>query len=197
MILAVPAVTACGSGQVSDPARPHPVRGEVAHSPTSAPSAADLPVVPVPEHLRIPAIEVSTAVVQLGLNRDRTVEVPRNPDEAGWFDQGPAPGQLGSAVVLGHVDSTRGPAVFHQLSALRPGHRVEVLLSDGAVADFAVVRVVTYLNEDFPSRRVYAGNPRRRTLTLVTCGGAYDPEAGGYQSNVVVYTKFLPTQGHR
>lgn len=149
---------------------------------------------PVPAHLRIPAIGVSTALVGLGLNRDRTVEVPENPDVAGWFRHGTVPGRLGSAVVLGHVDSRRGPAVFYRLSTLRPGSRIEVRLSDGVVVEFAVSRVVSYPNRDFPARRVYAGNPRRRTLSLVTCGGAYDANAGGYQSNVVVYSSFVRTR---
>lgn len=145
----------------------------------------------VPDSLRIPAIGVSTVVLPVGLNADRTVEVPKDPGTAGWFDQGPPPGRPGSAVILGHVDSRRGPAVFYRLSALQPGNRVEVRLSDGAVASFAVTRVVTYPNRDFPARKVYIGDPRRQALTLVTCGGAYDAEAGGYQANVVVYTRLL------
>ena len=197
-ILTAAALTSCASVQMTEPAATEPVHGADAHHTTNPASPDQVSAVPVvPEHLRIRAIQVSTTVVQLGLNRDRTVEVPRDPDKAGWFDQGPAPGQLGSSVILGHVDSRRGPAIFYLLHTLRPGNRVEVRLSDGAVADFAVERVVTYPNREFPARRVYAGDPRRRALTLVTCGGAYDPNAGGYQSNVVVYTKLLQTRGPR
>ena len=188
-------LASCGSVQVTEPVAMDPVRSDSAPNTVNAPSPNQVTVGQVPEHLLIPAIQVSTAVVRLGLNPNRTVEVPSNPAKAGWFDQGPAPGQLGSAVILGHVDSKRGPAIFYRLRALRPGNRVEVRLSDGAVAHFAVARVVTYANRQFPARRVYAGDPRRRGLTLVTCGGAYDPNAGGYQSNVVVYTRFLRTRG--
>jgi len=144
-----------------------------------------------PEHLTIPSIGVSTDLVRLGLNDDRTVEVPENPARAGWFDQGPSPGQPGSSVVLGHVDSVEGPAVFHDLARLKPGSTIEVRLSDGAVATFRVDRVATYDNEEFPAERVYAGDPTRRTLNLVTCGGEYDAAAGGWQSNVVVFTTFV------
>jgi sortase (surface protein transpeptidase) len=146
-----------------------------------------------PTHLRIPAINVATDVTSLGLNDDNTVEVPDEPNEAGWFNQGPVPGVPGSAVILGHVDSTYGPAVFYRLRHLEPGDRIHVRLSDGDTAHFAVARLATYANENFPAKRVYAGSPRRPALNLVTCGGAYDPDAGGYQANVVVYTTYLHT----
>lgn len=141
--------------------------------------------------LRIPAINVETTVIPLGLNDDKTVEVPGDPNEAGWYQLGPPPGQRGSAVILGHVDSTQGPAVFYRLRFLEPGDRIRVGLSNETVAHFKVTSVVTYPNEDFPARRVYVGNPRRPTLALVTCGGDYDGQAGGYQSNVVVYTALV------
>ena len=147
----------------------------------------------VPTYLRIRAIDVATDVSGLGLNHDNTVEVPVEPDDAGWFNRGPAPGRPGSAVILGHVDSAHGPAVFFRLRHLETGDRVHVGLSDGKTVHFAVRRVATYPNERFPAQRVYAGSPRRPALNLVTCGGAFDPAAGGYQANVVVYTKYLQT----
>lgn len=146
-----------------------------------------------PTHLRIPAIDVAADVTGLGLNGDNTVEVPEEPHEAGWFNRGPTPGLRGSSVILGHVDSTHGPAVFYRLRHLEPGDRVHVRLSNGDTAHFAVARVATYANEKFPAQQVYAGSPRRPALNLVTCGGAYDPDAGGYQANVVVYTAYLHT----
>ncbi|MCW2853344.1 MAG: putative secreted protein [Nocardioides sp.] len=144
-----------------------------------------------PEHLRIAAIDVSTDLLRLGLNPDRTVEVPQDADLAGWFDQGPAPGRPGSSVLLGHVDSAAGPAVFHRLKELRARDTVEVRLDDGSVARFEVTRIATYENEDFPAQEVYAGSPRRAVLNLVTCGGEYDAGRGGWQSNVVVFTELV------
>ena len=94
--------------------------------------------------------------------------------------------------MLGHVDSLDGPAVFYRLRSLKPGDRIAVRLSDGAVAQFRVTRVVTYPNRDFPAGQVYGGGPGDRpTLNLVTCGGTYDKAAGGYQANVVVYTTYM------
>ena len=145
-----------------------------------------------PVQLSIPAIKVSADVTGLGLNVDRSIEVPRNPAEVGWYRLGPSPGRPGSSVILGHVDSTHGPAVFYRLRNLKPGNTIAVRLSDAAVAHFEVSRVVSYANRDFPAKKVYEGRPGDRpTLNLVTCGGKYDKEAGGYQSNVVVYTTYL------
>jgi sortase (surface protein transpeptidase) len=155
---------------------------------TSAPT-----VVATPTGLSIPGIGVDTDLVRLGLNDDDTVEVPGNPRRAGWFSEGTVPGQRGSSVILGHVDSTRGPAVFYRLRELARGDRILVRMSDGSSTHFRVARVVTYPNDEFPAQRVYAGTPGRATLNLVTCGGAYDAHAGGYQANVVVYADLAPS----
>jgi hypothetical protein len=144
-----------------------------------------------PVRIGIPAIQVSADITKLGLNRDGTVEVPDDPDEAGWYRKGPKPGEFGSAVILGHLDSKVGPAVFYRLEHLDRGDQIAVGLEGGTVAHFEVARVTHYANEDFPRQKVYAAIPDRPALNLVTCGGKYDREAGGYQSNVVVYTTFL------
>lgn len=169
-------------------------------APASAPSPANTPAtataepaatVPAdqdvrPTHLRIPTIGVSATVTSLGIQPDQQVEVPGNPDEVGWYRLGARPGQQGSAVLLGHVDSKAGPAVFHRLHSLTPGDEVEVVGNDGTATRFEVTSIATYANEDFPAQKVYrpAGRPG---LALVTCGGRYDAANGGYQSNVVVY----------
>lgn len=164
-------------------------------SATGSPVGAAQPAAPAarPEHLSIPSIGVATDLIRLGLNDDRTVEVPEDPARAGWFDLGPVPGQLGSSVVLGHVDSVSGPAVFHDLARLELGSTIEVRLTGGAVETFRVDRVATYANEDFPAQEVYAGDQTRRALNLVTCGGEYDEARGGWQSNVVVFTTHVAT----
>jgi sortase (surface protein transpeptidase) len=142
--------------------------------------------------LSIPAIDVSTSLARLGLQPDRTVEVPSDADQAGWYELGTQPGDLGSAVILGHVDSSSGPAVFYRLSELRPGDRLSVVRLDGSTVHFEVTSVMTYANSAFPAQRVYAAQGRKR-LNLVTCGGDYDASNGGYQSNVVVYTRWAGT----
>jgi sortase family protein len=149
----------------------------------------------VPVRLQIPAIGVDTPLQRLGKGADGTVQTPAPPhkwDQAGWYDGegGTRPGDPGSAVILGHVDSYRGPAVFFRLRSLRPGDRVEVDLADGGVARFAVRALATYPKLSFPARQVYASHGGR-SLQLVTCGGEFDPRARSYLSNVVVYTELV------
>jgi sortase (surface protein transpeptidase) len=133
---------------------------------------------------------VAVPVSALGLNPDGTVQVPTDFQEPGWFRLGPSPGQMGSAVILGHVDSYRGPAVFFRLRSLRAGDRVEVSLADGAVAHFVVTTVAMYPKEQFPARQVY-GSHGYSALQLVTCGGKFDTRTRSYLSNVVVYTSLV------
>jgi len=160
--------------------------------PSKSPRQPQTTTVALPVRLTIPAIGVSTALVRLGLQPDRTVEVPADPELAGWFDLGTAPGATGSSVILGHVDSTSGPAVFHRLKELQPGQRLTVGGADGSAVDFEVIDVATYPNESFPAQKVYA-TQGGKLLNLVTCGGVYDSSNGGYQSNVVVYTRMADT----
>ncbi len=154
------------------------------------PGSATEDVVARPTRLAIPAIGVATPLITLGLNTDQTVEVPVNPDRAGWYRLGPAPGSPGSAVILGHVDSVDGPAVFFRLRTLATGTQIVVDHADGSRSRFAVRSITTYANDDFPAERVYR-NQGPPTLTLVTCGGAYDKARGGYQANVVVSAAFV------
>src|SRR5690242_10449506 len=93
-----------------------------------------------PARLQIPAIGVSTPLVRLGRLPDGTIEVPHAWNTAGWYDQGPRPGQPGPAVLLGHVDSKKGPAVFYRLRDLRPGDIVRVGLTNGRTLVFRVER---------------------------------------------------------
>ena len=143
-----------------------------------------------PVGLTIPRIGVrAPKIVDLGLADDGTIEVPRDASAPGWFTPGPSPGQLGPAVIAGHVDSATGPAVFYRLGELRPGDRVQVARADGSTAVFSVDKVETYEKSTFPTRAVY-GTTHHAELRLITCSGAYD-SANGYLSNTVVYARLV------
>ena len=146
----------------------------------------------VPVSIRIPAMGVSVSLSQLGLNADKSPQVPTKFQEPGWYKLGPAPGQMGSAVILGHVDDKNGPAVFFKLGSLKAGDKVDVSLADGAVVHFAVTTVETYAKAQFPSQKVY-GSHGISGLQLVTCGGKFDAATGHYLSNVVAYTTMVST----
>ena len=183
-----------GSGDTTAVARP-PQASPSADSTVRDVVDAPRPPTPVvteksgpPRRVRIDRIGVSSEVIDLGLQEDGTVQVPDRPEQVGWFSLGPTPGSVGSAVLLGHVDSVDGPAVFARLGELRRGDRVTVDLQGGRTEVFEVRTVTSYLNRDFPADEVYA-DQGGRFLNLVTCGGEYDPDRGGYQSNVVVRTR--------
>ncbi len=144
----------------------------------------------LPVTLSIPAIGLKVPLSQLGLNPNGTVQVPTNFQEPGWYRYGPSPGQLGSAVILGHVDSYQGPAVFFRLRTLRPGDQVAVTLADGITTHFVVRQVAMYSKSHFPTVLVY-GSHGYSALQLVTCGGVFDTQTRHYLSNVVVYTSLL------
>jgi Sortase domain len=145
-----------------------------------------------PVALQIRAIGIAVSVSALGLNSDGTVQVPSDFQKPGWFQPGPSPGQLGSAVILGHVDSKQGPAIFFRLRSLLAGDIVEVTLADGTIDRFVVRAVVSYPKAQFPDRQVYASHGDR-ALQLITCGGVFDTSTRSYLSNVVVFTTLVPS----
>ncbi len=172
------------------PAAPRRATTPLAVPPTTSkrpPIARSAPV-----KLRIPAIGLVVSVSALGLNPNGTAQVPTDIQEPGWFHLGPSPGQVGSAVILGHVDSYQGPAVFFRLRYLRAGDHVEVTLADGVITRFVVTSVVMYSKAHFPDQQVY-GSHGYSALQLVTCGGSFDSQTGHYLSNVVVYSSLIST----
>jgi sortase (surface protein transpeptidase) len=143
-----------------------------------------------PVHLSIPIIGVSVPLSALTLNKNGSVNVPTNFSVPGWYNGDRSPGQKGSAVILGHVDNTHGPAVFFYLDKLKLGNRVDVTLADGRKLVFAVIGVRMYKKSNFPDKLVY-GSRTYPALQLVTCGGIFDPSTGHYLSNIVVFTALI------
>jgi hypothetical protein len=142
----------------------------------------------VPVLLSIPAIGLVVRLgPPLGVDAGGTVQVPTGTAQPGWFRLGPTPGEIGSSVILGHVDSYRGPGVFFLLRTLASGDLVNVGLADGATAQFTVNTVAMYSKTDFPAQRVY-GSHGSSALQLVTCGGTFDDHTGAYLSNIVVFS---------
>jgi sortase (surface protein transpeptidase) len=144
----------------------------------------------VPIHLAIPKIGVSVRLSVLGLNRKGTVSIPTNFAVPGWYKGDRSPGQKGSAVILGHVDSTNGPAIFYKLDKLGLGNRIDITLRNGKKLVFAVIGIRMFQKTNFPDRLVY-GARTYPALQLVTCGGIFDPSTGHYLSNIVVFTALI------
>jgi sortase family protein len=165
--------------------------GSRAHAATVPATIAPLATArSTPVELTVPSISLKVSLSTLGLNADGTVQVPTDVQQPGWFRLGPAPGEIGSAVILGHVDSYAGPGVFFKLPSLVAGDDVDVGLADGVTAEFKVTSVATYLKANFPGQTVYGSNGIS-ALQLVTCGGTFDSATGHYLSNIVVYTSLV------
>jgi sortase (surface protein transpeptidase) len=143
-----------------------------------------------PVQIRVPAIALDVSLTTLGLNPNGTVQVPTDIQQPGWYRLGPSPGQDGSAVILGHVDSYQGPAVFFKLRSMVAGDLIDVSLADGVSAQFKVTSVAMYAKAAFPDQQVYAAHGYG-ALQLVTCGGTFDVQTGHYLSNIVVYSSLV------
>ena len=180
---------AVGVGAVPAPtgpivaAFPAPTGPIVAVSQSAAPKPVAAPV-----SLTIPLIGVQTNLMTLGLGRDGELQVPplSMASVAGWYTGSPRPGSIGSAIIVGHIDTTKGPAVFARLNTLTRGDKIYVKRADGTLVEFRVTSVQSYLKDHFPTEEVYGPVPDAE-LRLITCGGAWDAAAHHYLSNVVVY----------
>lgn len=155
--------------------------------PTPEPGDPVLPQVSPPIRVDLPAIGVAAAVDPLATDAQGVIEVPQDPDRTGWWVGGPEPGEPGAAVVLGHVDSWQGPAVFAALHTLAVDDEVRITRADGSVAVFAVTGGQLYGKDDFPTDRVYGWRDPHPALRLVTCGGSFDRATRSYEANFVVY----------
>ncbi|NEC10197.1 class F sortase, partial [Streptomyces sp. SID7909] len=169
-----------------------------APQPSKAPASAAAPEGPAPTatataeppaHVSIPSLGVDSDIMRLGLNPDRTVEVPPADKgmTTGWYTGSAVPGEPGAAVLIGHNDTRFGRAVFHDLRKIAKG--ADIVVRDGSGKDihFEVTAHETVSKNAFPTARVY-GRTTERALRLITCDGAFDA-AGHPVDNLIVYAK--------
>ncbi|MEK7606254.1 MAG: class F sortase [Patescibacteria group bacterium] len=143
-----------------------------------------------PIRLRIPDIYIDTHFVELGLDANGEVETPKGFEEVGWYIHGPTPGEIGPAIVLGHVDSYMGPAVFLFLGQLTQGDYIYVDREDGSTATFRVTALERYNRSEFPTEKVY-GDIDHAGLRLITCSGTFDHTSQEYDRVLVVYAALV------
>ncbi|QWF83031.1 class F sortase [Amycolatopsis sp. CA-230715] len=176
-LLAILLLGGCGS-EVTAPAPEAPVAAN-AGATTS-----------LPDWVEVPSIAAKSSLVPLGLNPDKTVEVPPvdKPLQAGWYENSPPPGQAGPAVVLGHIDGNHQKGIFWRLRDVKAGDKVFVGTKDGKKLGFTVSKVDQVAKSAFPTDAVY-GDTADPELRLITCGGVFDHETGNYRDNIIVYAK--------
>ncbi|CAM5628267.1 Class F sortase OS=Streptomyces alboniger OX=132473 GN=CP975_31885 PE=4 SV=1 [Streptomyces alboniger] len=180
-----------GSGEF-DVGPPQPASAAAADSTPEARPGSPAPLAFSPaDRIRVKGIQVDAPVVPVGLDTEGWVDAPP-PDDAnlaGWFTGAVAPGEKGTAVIVGHVDNQRGPAVFYGLGSLKKGNRVEVRRKDGKTAVFEIYGIEVFAKKNFPGTRVY-GNGGTPELRVITCGGGYS-EQTGYDGNVVAFARMV------
>jgi Sortase domain len=198
-----------GDGPKTPPTPPRPVAAGAITVPSSAPApTATASAPPPPTHcstpapaagdkspfrICIPALKVDASMMSLGLNPDRTVEVPplSKVRDAGWYKYSAEPGAVGPTVILGHVDSAQyGDGVFFRLSRLHAGDTVVVSRADGMLATFRINRVSEVSKSHFPTDEVY-GPTSGPALRLITCGGQFDSATRNYEDNIIAYGTLL------
>ena len=219
LLLGVAGTTGCTSTQSNDASAVSPERvttappapatatgprsaghASVAPSPTRtqptelAPDHVPSPPIAVPTlrpaRVRVPDIGVDADLRRLQLTDDGQIGVPSNPDEVGWYRSG------GPVVIIGHVDSKTGPAIFYRLHQLSRGSRIDLEMQGGTSKSFEVEEVIETKKSLFPTDRVYrndAGVGADAGLRLVTCGGTFDRKTRHYTSNVIVFARAIPT----
>ncbi|MGW5741909.1 class F sortase [Amycolatopsis sp. NPDC003861] len=176
------ALAGCGTAEPPKAAPPAPVPSSV---PVTVPFKGLRPT-----SVKIPKIGAESSLLAVAVKPDGSISVPsvHTPMQAAWYKLSPVPGDVGPAIVLGHVDGDKKPGIFFKLKELAPGDEVDVDRSDGKKLKFVVDRVTQVPKETFPREAVY-GNSSAPELRLITCGGAFDHAEHSYKDNIVVYAK--------
>lgn len=181
--LAVGLVLLAGCGSIA------PAPGQESVEPTTPSLTSTVPVVvSKPTKLIIPSIGASSsAFTPSGLNPDGSPAVPSldDPKQASWYDKGPVPGQIGPALILGHIDGHKIEGVFFHLRDIKINDLVEIDYEDGSVKHFKVTDKIQVKKSEFPAQKLFAFVPDAQ-LRLVTCGGDFDPVAHSYKDNWIV-----------
>ncbi|KQX16602.1 peptidase C60 [Streptomyces sp. Root431] len=195
LVAVLAALTGCSAG-TTPPTTPPARVSEATAAPV--PTVSAVPARPLsrslPVRVRVPAAGVDTGpVLELGLAADGTVEVPsvEDADRIGWYDKGVTPGETGPAVLIGHFDTARGPAVLKDVSRVRVGDEIAVTRADGKVAVFRVRELEQVDKKTFPTAKVYRDTTRPE-LRLITCGG--ELVDGHRPDNIILYADLVATR---
>ena len=154
--------------------------------PGGLPVRAPRPPQPDPDTISVPSVGVNSRLVPLGISAAGVLDVPKDYKLAGWWSSGPKPGADGAAIVVGHVDSKTGPAVFYKIKQTKVGDVINVHRADGSTVAFVVDAVRQYSKQSLPTNVVYGPTPTP-SIRLITCGGSFDPKAKSYRDNIVVF----------
>ncbi|MGH7196041.1 MAG: class F sortase [Candidatus Saccharimonadales bacterium] len=146
----------------------------------------------IPTHIAIPAVNISANIISVGRDSSGAIQMPPilATHTTGWYHYSPTPGQIGPAVIVGHVDNYQTVSVFWRLRYLKPGNIITINRADGSIVKFKVTALKQFAQADFPTEKVY-GNINHAGLRLITCGGSFSHQTGSYNQNTVVYATIV------
>lgn len=178
------AIAACGSPPANPAAPPAPTSSAAVAAATTEDGRAK------PTNVRIPKIAAESTLVEAGLDKNKSIEVPpvEQPMQAAWYKYSQVPGDPGPAILLGHVDGNKKPGIFYKLHELKTGDEIFVKREDGKELRFVTTRTEQVPKEKLPEEAIY-GTTQESELRLITCGGVFDKAAHSYKDNVIVYAK--------
>ncbi len=158
--------------------------GKIAHQ-----NPEDQKDIGLPVKLEIPSISITSNVEYVGLDEKKNMDVPKDAKNVGWYNLGAKPGEIGSAVMAGHLDDPKGaPAVFWDLKKLQKGDEIKVTDKNGKELVFIVTRIETYPFDKFPLQEVFA-DTSGKYLNLITCEGEFDKATKNYSERTVAYAQ--------
>jgi LPXTG-site transpeptidase (sortase) family protein len=154
----------------------------------SLPTIIPTPTLAPPQQLSIPKLNLTSQIEYVGLDANQRMDVPKDWNQVAWYQLGPKPGEQGSAVLAGHLDSPSGPAIFYNLNQLESGDLISVTNQTGQQLQFEVTDKATYPDASFPLAQVFSQTDAHR-LNLITCTGQFDKQTKNYSDRLVVFTK--------
>lgn len=175
---------------LASPAKPAIIVQAAQKQKVFAPAVSQFLLASEPTRVRISSINVNAPLVAVAQKSNGSIEVPAPLDTAGWYSQGPTPGEAGPAVLVGHLDNIHGGAVFWHVPELVPGQIIEINRQDGNTARFVIEKIGQFPQSNFPSATVY-GHTDRAELRLITCGGEFNRLTGQYSDNIVVFASLV------
>jgi LPXTG-site transpeptidase (sortase) family protein len=145
----------------------------------------------IPIYLEIPKLNVRAKIESVAKDSLGRMDVPQNFYDTAWYNLGPKPGEHGSAVIDGHVDTPTGaPSVFYNLDKLSPGDSINITDDAGKSYSFRISSVENYDIENIPLEKIFSVSTPSM-LNLITCSGTYDLKQHEYLSRTVVYSKLV------
>lgn len=170
--------------------KPTGIQAQTSQGNTISPQKSNIASAAIPTHLAIPVLGIDTTIQSVGKDKVGNMDVPSNATEVAWYNLGALPGEAGNAVISGHYDDKKGPAIFYKLGKLKVGDDIRITDTTGVVRLFKVMEAASYPYNKAPLNKIF-GFDLHRDLNLITCMGRWNPRTHTYSQRLVVYARLV------